>query len=152
MKDYQIECKRCGLLKSTIEIMTPSQTPLSCISGHDFGETLSTPKKDIVNPWREEFVSHMQGGGAPSVYDWEKIADWWLDKLAEKSREMLAWKLTAEQVEKRTLEGLLREIGDLEDYKPMEVSSDMANKFRKEGENQERYRISSLINSKLEQP
>lgn len=34
---------------------------------------------------REEFVSKMQGGGAISVYDWESIADWFLERTIPKS-------------------------------------------------------------------
>jgi hypothetical protein len=43
------ECKRCGLLKSTVEVMSPEKTPLMCISGHDFGEG------NNVEGWEERY-------------------------------------------------------------------------------------------------
>lgn len=41
-----------------------------------------------IEELREEFLDLMRGGGAPDVYDWEKIADWWLSKIAEREQEI----------------------------------------------------------------
>lgn len=46
------ECKRCGLLKSTIE--ATDKVVLMCADGHDFGEDNKeeiTPKEGVLGTW-----------------------------------------------------------------------------------------------------